>query len=307
MAWRQALPEPAEEKSTRIRSDAGSGLAVLWIFTLLWNAIAFPIAILVLAQAISNGEWGALFVLLFPLVGALLLLGALVATWNWIRRGGATMRLQEAPARLGRPFAGTVVFARGVDAGDTFRAKLACVTPGQVNMLAPNWSTETTARVVDGPQGRQLALRLDVPARLPESAGIDADETSHWRIELYPPDSTAAAYGFDFTMQPDPAAALEANVDEEDEEEGGGEAAGATASPASIPPEVQNLMQVLGAKPEDIKHAKARIGNLTPEQRQAIAKAASWAPRIKKIVIWTVVVVVGFQVLGVIVAIVFSS
>jgi hypothetical protein len=161
--------------------------------------------------------------------------------------------------------------------------------------------------VVDGPQGRQLALRLDVPARLPESAGIDADETSHWRIELYPPDSTAAAYGFDFTMQPDPAAALEANVDEEDEEEGGGEPAGAAASPASIPPEVQNLMQVLGAKPEDIKHAKARIGNLTPEQRQAIAKAASWAPRIKKIVIWTVVVVVGFQVLGVIVAIVFSS
>jgi hypothetical protein len=311
MFYRALRPEePDEGKSNRIASDAAGGVATLWIFTLLWNAIAFPIAILVLVEALRDGEWGALFVLLFPAIGLLLLLGAVVSTWKWIRAGGASIRLQEAPARLGRAgraFSGTVVFSRGVDAGETLRARLACVTPGHVNMLAPNWSAETTARVIDGPHGKQLGLRFDVPSRLPESSGIGADEMSHWRIELYRPDSPAAAYGFDFTMQPDPAAALDAATEEEegdDEEEEGG------AKPdASLPPEVDKLMQVLGqpAGTDARKRMAVAMAQLTPQQQQAMARAASWAPKIKKLVIGFVVVVVAFQIIGVVVALGFAQ
>ena len=304
IAFRSLVPAKKEDKSSLIESDAGSGLLVFWIFTFLWNAIAIPIAVLVLAEALQNGEWGALFVLLFPLIGLLLLLGAIASTWKWIFRGGATMKLQDAPPRLGRPFAATIVFARGVSAGETFRARLACVTPGQVDMSSPHWSADTTVRTIDGPRGRQAAVRLDVPSKPPGASGLGADENSHWRLELYRGDSQAGAYGFDIEMEPDPAAALDANADGDE----GEEALESRSAGEALAPEVQKLMAMFG-QPADGKNAQiaTAVRRMTPEQRDAIARAASWAPRIKKLVIGFVVVIVLFQVVGVVVAIAFGS
>lgn len=58
-------------------------LGGLWGFTLVWNAIAFPIAILAVPEIIEDGEWVGLLVLLFPLIGLLMLWGAVVSTWKW--------------------------------------------------------------------------------------------------------------------------------------------------------------------------------------------------------------------------------
>jgi hypothetical protein len=104
-------------------------------------------------------------------------------------------------------------------------------------------------------------------------------------------------------MQPDPAAALDANVDGEDEDEE--DAAAASLAKAGVPPElgpeVQRLMAVLG-KSADPASVQAAVRKLTPEQREAIARATSWAPKIKRIVIGFVVVIVLFQVIGFVVA-----
>jgi len=67
------------------RAAAPSGLASTWIFTLMWNVIAFPIALIVVPDAVGQGEYWVLFVLLFPLIGVLLLWGAISATMTAIK------------------------------------------------------------------------------------------------------------------------------------------------------------------------------------------------------------------------------
>ena len=64
-----------------------SGLLGLWVFTFFWNAISFPIAMLFVPQIIESGEWVGLFVLLFPLIGTLMLWGAVAQTYRYVRYG----------------------------------------------------------------------------------------------------------------------------------------------------------------------------------------------------------------------------
>ena len=80
----------------RIANDSTKGPAFLWIFAFFWNVISFPIALVVVPQAIADGEWAGLLVLLFPLVGVLVLWGAVGATMAHFRRKGR--RKSRTPA-----------------------------------------------------------------------------------------------------------------------------------------------------------------------------------------------------------------
>jgi hypothetical protein len=68
-------------------SAAPSGLVGTWIFTFMWNVLAFPIAFVVVPGAVAKGEWAVLFVLIFPLIGVLLLWGAVSSTITAIKNG----------------------------------------------------------------------------------------------------------------------------------------------------------------------------------------------------------------------------
>lgn len=59
-----------------------------WFFGILWNAVAMPIAFLFIPQMYAQGEWFPIvFVAIFPLIGLLVLWGAIVTTWHVIRAG----------------------------------------------------------------------------------------------------------------------------------------------------------------------------------------------------------------------------
>jgi hypothetical protein len=59
-----------------------------WFFGGLWNAVAMPIAFLFIPEMYAKGEWlPILFVAIFPLIGLLVIWGALVTTWHVIRGG----------------------------------------------------------------------------------------------------------------------------------------------------------------------------------------------------------------------------
>jgi hypothetical protein len=79
------LPQGGGRKANA--QGGGSGLLGLWVFTFFWNVIAFPIAILFVPQIIESGEWVGLFVLLFPMIGTLMLWGAVAGTWRYLRTG----------------------------------------------------------------------------------------------------------------------------------------------------------------------------------------------------------------------------
>ena len=98
------------------RARGGSGLGAVWVFTFFWNVISIPIAFLVVPDAVQNGEWAALLVLLFPLIGLLMLWGAIGQTITAIRNA---FRRRFTPAPMQQPVAAPKpvndgVFARGM-------------------------------------------------------------------------------------------------------------------------------------------------------------------------------------------------
>lgn len=95
---------------------APSGLAGVWIFTFFWNVISFPVALVVVPDAWDKGEWAVLWVLLFPLIGLLMLWGAIRQTVTAIRNA-FRRRFTPAPVQpqvaASRPV-NDGVFARGM-------------------------------------------------------------------------------------------------------------------------------------------------------------------------------------------------
>jgi hypothetical protein len=120
------LPSRPKAQPTR----PSRGLAARWFFTFMWNVISVPIAYIAVPQLWAEGEWMGLLILLFPLIGALLLWGAITSTLAAIRdvirdafRRPATPDLfQQAAAAAAAPLpaqpqpaeAGGTVFARGM-------------------------------------------------------------------------------------------------------------------------------------------------------------------------------------------------
>ena len=99
------------------RTRGGSGLGAIWIFTFFWNVISIPIAALTVPDAIQNGEWAVLLVLLFPLIGLLMLWGAVSQTITAIRNA-FRRRFTPPPMPAAQPVAAAPAthdgFARGM-------------------------------------------------------------------------------------------------------------------------------------------------------------------------------------------------
>lgn len=63
------------------KAKAWREAAFLWAFGLFWSLFSFAIAFAAVPDALAQGEYAVLLVLLFPLVGVLVLFGALKSTF----------------------------------------------------------------------------------------------------------------------------------------------------------------------------------------------------------------------------------
>lgn len=156
--WTPGSPAPPPRRS--------SGLGGQWAFTIMWNAIAIPIAFIAVPGIWQSGEWIGLIVLIFPLIGALMLWGAISSTISAIVRAIRSPRREEAvdlnalaqAARAAPPppqeAAGTV-FARGMISEDAPRETAAEMVPATIS------ATPATAAAFD-PDA--LAPAATVPA-----------------------------------------------------------------------------------------------------------------------------------------------
>jgi hypothetical protein len=319
-----AKPPPGERHEARVRepgsaraSDAWKQQGVFWAFTLLWNLISIPIAILVVHEAIEDEEWVALLVLIFPLVGLLLLWGAISSAIGLLRRGNATIALMPERPHAGSSFSGAVSFSKGVNSGESFKVRLVCnrtIETRNSKNTAPCWSRETTAMATAGAQGARVPFRFEIPAEIgrdePERDGRSV--THAWRIELGPArNASALSYGFDIEVQPASESTFGGDHAFGDRQAFGfGAPALAGAQPAAAAPSMGDaaLAQLLGP---------AYAAKLTGEQRAAFAAMPAEAqamagkvtrnlPQIKKAIFVVVALFVVVQVLGVI-AVIFAS
>ena len=291
----KSVREPAVTKAGKRRSAAGvsaapmdsamSGIGGLWFFAIVWNAISFPAAMLAVPQAIANGEWVLLFVLIFPVIGALILWGAISATFSALRRGRASFRLATLTPRVGSPVEGSFEFARGVRPGDAFTARLVCertTRNGNDTTIAPHWTKAVEVKALQAPTGIRVPFRVEVPSGMPATDDDDEKALSHrWRVELEPKARhMVVPYRQPITMAPAAFDAPHATVPE---------------TPVHIEPALEQALGAVGPKRLDAQQRQA-LAQMTPKQQAALAKVLRFAPNPRKIVIAVVCLIVAIEV-----------
>jgi len=310
------LPESQPDEDDGITSDAAGSFIGLAIFTFLWNVIAFPIAGVMVLELWKSGEWLGLLVLIFPLIGLLMIWGTVVSGFNWIRRRGAVLHPQHMPPRLGSAFSGHVAFPRGVTPGDSFKAVMSCVAGGGKNSSPfTHHKSEQQTRVADVGGRHRLTFRFDTPDRL---EGFERDAVTSWQLDLFPEGKQGAAFSFHFKMQPPagvehlPEEELRASMAGDDDDE--------ALAPAGIPKGLEGVAALVGKERIEERlqempasqraELHARLEQLTPGQKQALAKVGEYArhkPLVKKLVFWAIGLFILIQVIGVVSVVLFSN
>lgn len=189
-----------------ITSDGRATMTVLWVFTIIWNLISVPAGIMAWPE-IVHGEWMMAFVLLFPLVGALMFYSAVVQTFALLRRGKATLVLNTPEPRMGGRFSGVIRFERG-HAGKEFEVRL-LASRTQRNSddgtVVPAWWRDLNVRAADDPRGGvRLPFQFDLPARL-NVEGVPAGEEAQklaWKIAVKPRGSSLNTEDFQLRVEP---------------------------------------------------------------------------------------------------------
>ena len=177
--WTPGTPAPAARRS--------SGLGGQWAFTIMWNAIALPISFIAVPGIWQSGEWIGLIILIFPLIGVLMLWGAISSTISAIVRAARSPRREEAvdlsalaeAARAAPPQdAGGTVFARGMLSGDGSSSP----SPGVAPVVAP--SPASAAAAVLDPDALPPPPPTDAELAKFEKVLKDGKLDAHARAEL---------------------------------------------------------------------------------------------------------------------------
>ncbi len=153
--------------SRAIKDSNKSGAIGLWIFALLWNSISFPMAFLIARPELAEGNLAALLILLFPLVGVFLLIGAIYQTLRSMKFGTSTCHLEHVPIVPGRTFRGDIELTTDATPQNGYRLRIAsmrAVTTGTGKNRSTSerllWDAEI---VVD----TSAAIRSPIGTRIP--------------------------------------------------------------------------------------------------------------------------------------------
>jgi len=108
-----------------LRSSERNIAVAAWIFALIWNAISAPV-LFILPEELESGNTLALIGLIFPLVGAGIIVWAIRATLRRRRFGASVLRLAKLPAVPGHTLEARLT-ARLDPPPASMRVQLACV------------------------------------------------------------------------------------------------------------------------------------------------------------------------------------
>jgi len=177
-------------RGVEVFSARRNEVAALWIFTLLWNAIALPATWLALGQAGGERDGMLYLVLVFPLAGLFLFMQTLRRHLEWRRFGRVPLVMDPWPGAIGGDMAGTLDLPLAPHRANQFRVSLACLHSewrgsgrDRRRHESVRWECEGAPTVSAGPQGTRLAVRFRVPAGLPASQPV-ATEYHLWRLHV---------------------------------------------------------------------------------------------------------------------------
>ena len=103
-------------------------LSYIWFFAVFWNLISAPLVLMVLPrEVLQNRNYPALLGLLFPLVGAGLLIWAIRATLRWKKFGTSILELETLPGVIGGHLKGILQTRTALLPEEGLSLKLTCI------------------------------------------------------------------------------------------------------------------------------------------------------------------------------------
>ncbi|MBN1237965.1 MAG: DUF3592 domain-containing protein [Gammaproteobacteria bacterium] len=182
--------EVPEWASPEVRSSARRNVYAAWFFAAFWNVIAIPVGFMTTLEFL-DGNRPAIFGLLFPLAGLVLIAWALKATANWRRFGATVLAMDPYPGAIGGQVGGTIDLRLPYDPRLAFNTTLSCLY-SYVSGSGKNrrrservvWQSEGIAHAQSHMRGTRLEVLFDVDQGLPPSDVKDQRDYHLWRLSL---------------------------------------------------------------------------------------------------------------------------
>ncbi|OUS31622.1 hypothetical protein A9Q99_03375 [Gammaproteobacteria bacterium 45_16_T64] len=184
-----------EDAQSPIFSNVKSGLYGLWVLALFWNMVTWPVLLAareLLLERYLQGEWGVLFVLLAPLIGAIVLCKALWRWLHWRKFGATPLFLNPFPGSIGGHVAGKVRLPETAPTNVRYDVSLVCVYTYETRAVDNKvsqaermlWQNSAPGELRRGIDGLDVLFCFDVPEGLTRSEAI-AGNYHHWRLHLH--------------------------------------------------------------------------------------------------------------------------
>ncbi|MDH3718076.1 MAG: DUF3592 domain-containing protein [Planctomycetota bacterium] len=110
----------------QIKSSTKTAMFVALAFATFWNLISAPVVFFVPGE-VRQGNHLALLALIFPLVGAGLMIWALRSVLQWLKYRDSVFQMASVPGVIGGQLAGVVRTRRNLNPPDGFRVTLSCI------------------------------------------------------------------------------------------------------------------------------------------------------------------------------------
>lgn len=188
----------------RVEPASTLGLAGVWIIALIWNAIAWPVTVMViLEEVVKKKNSAGLLVLLFAAVGLMLLVWAIRRTIRRKKFGVSWFELASMPGVIGGTLSGVVYTQVKLIPEDGFHTELSCINrvvtgSGKNRSVSEHvqWQDEQTVTrdlMQTDPSRSAIPVWFQIPYECRETNDDNSDNRILWRLEL-----SAAVPGMDY-------------------------------------------------------------------------------------------------------------
>ena len=184
-------------ETNRIRSDAISGIKLMWFLALVFSAVSIPI-FSKFEEELAKGDEGIYVALIFPLVGLFLIFQSIKKTREYLRFSVVEFEMDPYPGSIGGNVGGAILIRKDIPQLDSqqeyspFKVVLDCVYSymsgsgdDRSRSESIKWAEEGFAKVERSTEGVRLLFRFDVPDNLHESdVEQSADSYYFWRLKI---------------------------------------------------------------------------------------------------------------------------
>ena len=179
-------------QTAEILSASRASMWAAWVFAIFWNAVSAPLPFVAYEEVAEKGNYLALAALLFPLVGAGLLLWAIRQTLEWRRFGRTPVSLDPFPGSIGGHVGGSIELPVPYSGSSIFQMTLTSIH-SYISGSGKNrsrrekalWQDELVAHAEPSSRGTRLTFRFDLPEGLEESDAAPANRSYKlWRLNL---------------------------------------------------------------------------------------------------------------------------